>query len=461
MQYSIIQKSQFERTHRLDAEYYQPEYLEIISKIQSFNNGFRSLKEIGCQVVSGPFGSSLKSSAYLSEGIPFIRITDLQNYFINKSNLVYISKEDNERLKQSQLFPSDLILSKVGNTIGIVSTIPEEFNVCNISENNIGIRFKSIKISHDYKTFLLVFLNSRFGYLQIIRKISGNAQPKLNVQDIYDLICPNPNQQTLTEVNKLITQIKEYSDKSNLIYAQVQNLLLEELGLKDFDIKDDLSCVINLSDVKSANRMDAEYFQSKYRKIISKLRAKKTKLLGELVSFKKGIEPGSGEYQEEGKLFIRVSNLSKYGIENRNQKYLSNELYQKLKGNFEPKVGEILLTKDATPGIAYMLKEPPEGIIAGGILRLKVKENIEAEYLTLCINSIIGQFQAERDAGGSVIAHWKPEQIKKILIPIVPKSIQQKISNLVRKSHKARKKSRELLEEAKRKVEEMIEKGGE
>lgn len=36
---------------------------------------------------------------------------------------------------------------------------------------------------------------------------------------------------------------------------------------------------------------------------------------------------------------------------------------------------------------------------------------------------------------------------------------QQKIADLVVKSHEARKKSKELLEEAKRKVEEMIESG--
>jgi len=38
---------------------------------------------------------------------------------------------------------------------------------------------------------------------------------------------------------------------------------------------------------------------------------------------------------------------------------------------------------------------------------------------------------------------------------------QQKIAVLVRQSHEARKKAKELLEEAKRKVEEMIEKGDE
>ncbi len=89
---------------------------------------------------------------------------------------------------------------------------------------------------------------------------------------------------------------------------------------------------------------------------------------------------------------------------------------------------------------------------------MKLKSEIESEYLALCLNSIIGQMQAERDAGGSVIAHWKPEQIKNILIPILPKTTQQKIAELVQKSHESRKKAKELSEEAKRKVEEMIEK---
>ena len=77
--------------------------------------------------------------------------------------------------------------------------------------------------------------------------------------------------------------------------------------------------------------------------------------------------------------------------------------------------------------------------------------------MVLCLNSVIGQMQAERDAGGSVIAHWKPEQIKEMIIPILPKQIQEKIADFVQKSHEARKKAKELLEEAKSKVENLIE----
>lgn len=108
--------------------------------------------------------------------------------------------------------------------------------------------------------------------------------------------------------------------------------------------------------------------------------------------------------------------------------------------------------------IAYVVKELVEGIIASGILKSKINESeIDKEYLALCINSLIGRLQIERDCGGSVIIHWKPEQIKELQIPILPRETQQKIAELVKQSHEARNRAKELLEEAKRKVEEAIE----
>ena len=48
-------------------------------------------------------------------------------------------------------------------------------------------------------------------------------------------------------------------------------------------------------------------------------------------------------------------------------------------------------------------------------------------------------------------------RIEDVLIPILAEKTQQKIAELVRESHVARKKAKELLEKAKRRVEELIE----
>lgn len=310
-----------------------------------------------------------------------------------------------------------------------------------------------------YSGYLEAFLRGRFGRKQLWQESRQTEQVNLNCREVENILVPVFQNNFQELIDGLVKNARFSKLESLQFYKSAEDLLLEELGLKDFQVKDDLSFIVNFSDVKIANRIDAEYFQPKYENIESRIKNNEYRKLGDLVSLQKGFEPGSEAYKEEGKLFIRVSSLSKLGIEEVDQKYLSEDLYQKLKTDYEPKVGELLLTKDATPGIAYAIKEPIERIISSGILRLKLKENIEPEYLALCINSILGEMQVERDAGGSIIAHWRPEQVKTLLIPILPKQTQEEIAELVRKSHEARKKSKELLEQAKREVEEMIEKG--
>ena len=285
----------------------------------------------------------------------------------------------------------------------------------------------------------------------------GTEHPRFSENLLMGLKLPKTSEKMAESiVDDVNGTYKNYLISQNL-YSQAEDLLLEELGLKNFEVEDDLSYIVNLSEIKSNHRADAEYFQPKYENIMSLIRANGGTMLGDLATMKKGIEPGSEVYQDDGKLFIRVSSLSKNGLEDKDQKYLSDELYQKLKKNYEPKVGEILLTKDATPGTAYVVKEPIEGIVSSGILRLKLKnEKVENEYLALCLNSVIGQTQAERDGGGSIITHWRPEQIKNVLIPILPKPTQQKIADLVQKSHEARSKAKQLLEQAENNVEELI-----
>ena len=173
-----------------------------------------------------------------------------------------------------------------------------------------------------------------------------------------------------------------------------------------------LTFVKNFSDTESTGRIDAGYFQPKYNETVDAIKnyAGGWDTLGNLVTLKKCVEVGSKEYLETGIPFVRVSNLSPFEITQ--EKYISEELYAELMEH-QPKQDEILLSKDATPGIAYYLSEVPKKMIpAGGILRLKSKtDKIGNEYLTLVLNSILTQEQINRDVGGSVILHWRPDQV--------------------------------------------------
>jgi type I restriction enzyme S subunit len=444
MQYSIIQKSQLEGAHRLDAEYYQPEYLEVTKILKKY----KPLKDFASDIIHP---QEIKRE-YSEDGCLFVLSQNLRENYLDFSNKFYISNDIAKQISKNLLDEGDIVTVRTGN-IGLSAVISGFEKKVYASADIIVI--KNPKVLPFYVS---TFLNSKFGRLYLNRIIYGALQPHITPKLLGEIPIPLPDEISIKNIHKLVETALENFRQSEFLYSQAEDLLLEELGLKDFEVKDDLFYIINLSEVKSAHRADAEYFQPKYDKLVEKIKSKNAEILGELVSMKKGIEPGAEAYQDEGKLFIRVSSLSKYGIDNKDQKYLSEGLYQKLKNNYEPKVGEILLTKDATPGIAYVMKSQIEGIISSGILRLKVKnKEIENEYLALCLNSILGQMQSERDGGGSIITHWRPEQIKSILIPVLPKPTQQKIANLVQKSHEARSKAKQLLEEAKQKVENLIE----
>lgn len=447
--YSIIKKSQLEGALRLDAEYYQPEYLDLANRIRKNKNIL--LKNCVEKLGRGnqPFYDEFGK-------IPVIKSAYVRDGFIEENLKEFIGEDFYLKNKKSQIKKYDILLNSTGvGTLGRSSCYFYEDKA--LVDGHVTI-IRSNKINPLY---LNSFLRSYYGQFQINRLFSGSSgQIEIYPDDIGLIEIFEASDKQQKDIAKLYENSFGELENSKLYYKQAENLLLKELGLENFEKETEKSLfnIVNFSEIKKTRRIDAEYFQSKYEKIISIINKNNGEKLGNIVSLKKGFEPGSEEYQEEGKLFIRVSSLSIEGIEGKDQKYLSDELFDKLRKDFQPKIGEILLTKDATPGIAYVLKENIDGIISGGIVRLIMKDkNIEPEYLALCINSILGQMQTKRDAGGSVIAHWKPEQIKNLLISILPKNTQEKISELVKKSHEARKKAKELLEEAKKKVEDLIE----
>ena len=458
MTHSIIQKSKLEGTRRLDAEYYQPEFLGAKNLITNKKYlEFRDvIKELTDYHANGSY-EILRQNVRLLDKPDYalmIRTVDLENDNFD-NDVKYISKDAYNFLKKTQIIGGEIIVNKIGSA-GSVYLMPKLEKKVSLGMNQFMIRTKD-NINIDY---VYVYLKCKYGENLISQLITGTVPTSIDKESIRSIKIPVFSKKLQDEISKIVKYSEKTKQDSLNLYQQAEVLFLNELKIKNLDLEDKLSCVVKLSETEDVKREDAEYFQPKYKNLIEHIRKNCNGVsLGELVSIKKGIEPGAESYQEEGKQFIRVSSMSKYGINDNDQKYLTEDLYNELKEKYEPKKGEILLTKDASPGVAYVLKNDIKGIISGGILRLKLQnKEVEDEYLALCLNSIVGQMHAERDAGGSVIKHWKPDQIKNVVIPVLTKQTQQKISSLIRESFEKRVKAKGLLEEAKRQVEEMIEK---
>lgn len=446
---------QSNKTHRLDSEYYGKTAMTVEEKIMGLPHFFLTPQS----VVSGPFGSTLKSSAYLEKGdIPFVRIENIRGGFhISRDNLVYISNFDNGRIANSQLQRDDVILSKVGNSIGYFARVDVELQTCNISENNIGIKLSryDTKLKHT----ILAYLNSNYGNILILRRRSGNAQPKLNVDDVCYIPIPSFSDDFCSVVSKLIIESDRCIQEATSIYCNSEILLLSALNYQPVVQTQGYSEKSFSASFGATGRLDAEYYQPKYDELFRLLSALPTKRLKSIVNITKSIEPGSEYYGDAGIPFVRVSDVSKDGI-NTPSIRIPKTTVPSIE-NLYPKKDTILFSKDGSVGIAYKVEDDMEAVTSSALLHLTVKDAAEMlpDYLTLVLNSPIVQMQAERDASGAIIQHWKPSEIEAVQIPVLDMDIQQEIAEKVQQSFSLRRQSKQLLENAKYAVEMAIEQG--
>jgi restriction endonuclease S subunit len=438
---------------RIDAEYYRAEILSHIDILDKKKN--ETLDKLADFIV-GPFGSTVKVEQYVDKSkYRYIRNKDVVDFVINDDEPALIPETVYIPLKQFHIKENDLLITVVG-TLGKAAIAQKKDLKSIFSCKSTLLRARSVN-----PYYLLTYLNSVTGQLFCLRGKRGAIQEGLNLFDLKEIKVYLPNQQFQVYIEKLIKKSFSLLKKSQNLYHQAQHTLLSELGLTDWHPKHRLSFVKNYSNAQQAERIDAEYFQPKYDEIVNAIKTYKGDwdTLDNLVKIKKSIEPGSDAYQESGVPFVRVSNLSKHEITNNNQQYISEELYQDLI-KYQPKQNEILLSKDATPGIAFHLKDKPNRMVpSGGILRLTVRnrERPSEEYLTLVLNSTLVQQQILKDAGGSIIKHWRLDQVKNTLIPILGKEKQKEIKSKIEVSFDCRKKSKLLLEIAKQGVEMAIE----
>ena len=306
--------------------------------------------------------------------------------------------------------------------------------------------------------YLFAFCKTNYFIQCLVRANKATMYPAVATKDILDtplFLASKPFRERIVEIiGNALSGVSE----SKAMYAAAQTTLLSELNLADWQPRQRSTFVRNFADLAQAGRMDSDYFQPKYGEIVAAIKGYPGgwDTLGNLATMQRCIEVGSGEYLDAGIPFVRVSNLSPFDLTE--EKYISASLYSEI-AQHQPQQGEILLTKDATPGIAHYLSEPPPRMIpSGGILRLRSKtDRLNNECLTLILNSLLTKEQANRDAGGSVIMHWRPEQIAEVVIPIITPQTQAEIRAQVAESSALRRQSRQLLDLAKSAVELAIE----
>ena len=453
---------------RIDSDYFKKQFLNFFDNVPSLRplgdfveDGYRVVYE-NTEIIDVRIAKE--------KGCPvFLQATDINTPFINRNNLHYVDETEWVRYPKGRIKKGEILIEVKGK-VEKVAIVPDDFPEKTLVSGSLYKMSVNKKIS---KHVLLCYLISKYGVAFKDRYKSNLLISFISKSDLYRIPVPDFSVEFQNKIDAVFARIIDCQTQSKILYAEAEGTLLEELGLKETDNRvigmpycDVLTCnndssapcvaIRSLSDFVNSGRLDAEYYQPKYDDLFSRLSKFESKRLGDMVQIHKSIEPGSEAYQNKGIPFIRVSNLSKFGFSD-TEIHLSPDEYGEV---IRPKQNTILLSKDGSVGIAYKVEQDMDVITSGAILHLTITDNeFMPDYLTLVLNSVIVGMQAERDAGGSIIQHWKPSEIENVIIPKLSQEIQQEITNKVKESFALRRESKRLLNLAKTAVETAIEQG--
>lgn len=166
-----------------------------------------SLEELSLGIVDGPFGSNLKTSDYVEEGVPVLQGKNITGNQFKWIDVRFISPEKAASLKRSNVVVGDHLLIKIGS-IGYSAILDDlngyEFGI--IPANMARIR-RNPELVED--AFLHAFLTSE----QVARRLRGlaskTAQPALSLKKIKSLSVPLPPRHLQVKFGALSSTIRQ------------------------------------------------------------------------------------------------------------------------------------------------------------------------------------------------------------------------------------------------------------
>lgn len=202
---------------------------------------YLSIGEIAEKVAMGPFGSNIKVSTFVESGVPIISGNHLRGYFLEEPSYNYITEAHAEKLKNSIVYPKDIIFTHAGN-IGQVAMIPDgcEYPFYVISQRQFYLRCNTSVVAPEY---VLLFFHSRNGQYELLSYanqtgVPSIAQPASNLKKICLPIPPISEQEKWFSVVKpIIAMYQNYSQQIKRL-SILRDTLLPRLMSDELDVSD-------------------------------------------------------------------------------------------------------------------------------------------------------------------------------------------------------------------------------
>ena len=426
---------------RLESEYYNSEHI-VFNSVQ------------GCDIESfSQYGTSEDLNEE-GKGFPILRLNEFDSFFISKPSKYcdLISKETFELLK---LKKNDVLICRTnGNPkyVGKAAIVPKNYEYA-FASYVFRLRPKTDIIN---SATLVSFLNSKYGRIEIEKYSMVGNQANFSPAKFRQIAIPILSKELNNKIEEIVYKSFELLEESKSLYSQSEDLLLGELGLKDWRPKNTLHTTKKFSDFAQSGRLDAEYYQQKYDEIEKAIKSYKGGY--DIVSnlFNQNVDVC--DYKKTEYNYVEIGDVNVGDGSVSFNKVETSELPDNAKRVLHK--NDILISKvrPYRGAVAIIDFEQEDLIGSGAFTVLQEKSSYKKETLQILFRTAVYKDWLLKWNVGSSYPVIKDEDILNLPIPILPEQIQTKIASLIQQSFECKAQSKQLLEDAKRMVETEIEK---
>lgn len=437
---------------RIDPYYFCQDFLSI-------ERAFRNIKfpilPLG-ELLSKNIINGYDNRNFIKKGIPYLRVSNIRPNVIDISSIKFIPSS--KISKDIKLKEGDILLTRKGS-YGISATVSKELENYIISSEIFRIVIKKDIIKYKYLSY---WFNSYMSQKYFERIKSGAIMGHISQKALKSFripVPPKPIQQKIVDImESAYFEKKQKEEEAEKLLDSIDDYILSELGIELPEVEDKKCFSVRVDDLEG--RLDPYYYQAKFifKYLAIQSSPYKKLSLGETITdLKNGIE--IRKYSGKGFRYMRVSDLSAYGITDCNVRFVSTTaIPDKIKLN----KNDFLISRSGSLGlVSRVTKDIINTILSSHIFKLSLNQKfVTPLFLETYLRSTLGQFQFFHKSNGGIVPEISQMALKSILVIIPPLETQNKIANEAQsrseKAKQLRAEAEEILKNAQVEVEKII-----
>lgn len=354
-------------------------------------------------------GDWIESSDQSDEGIRLIQTGNIGEgkYLEKETRAKYISESTFNKLSCTEVYPGDILVSRLPEPVGRACIIPEKNERMITAVDCTICRPNETLISKEYMCY---FMRSNVYHTRLLGSVTGTTRKRISRKNLGNVEVKIPPK---GEQNAIVKQLDCLTSVISLRSRELE--LLDELVRGRF---------VELFGNPVINPMAWE------KRLLKDVCTK----LNDGTHF-------SPESFETGKYkYVTAKNIKASGFDFTNITYVPEEVHRAIYERCNPELGDVLYIKDgATTGIAMVNTLEEEFTLLSSVALLKQNRAImNGHFLTTLLNNENMYMDIRNNMGGAAITRLTVAKLNAIRVIVPPIELQNEFADFVHQIDKSK-----------------------